>query len=137
MTKIQIDTPRFTFIKRKDDGTIDYISPFPCPFNYGSILDTTSEDGDRIDAVVLGKKVGFGAVTSGELRGVVNFVDKGSIDPKYIFSHRAVTKFEKLQIYLFFHFFSLVKKVYNLVRGRRGFTGLRSIGYFLPEVIEF
>ena len=123
--KIIIDTPKFSFKKYKDDGTVDYASPIPCPFNYGSIPNTVSGDGDRQDAIVLGKKV-KGEVES-ELRGIVNFLDEGKDDAKWICSANPITFFEKLQLLTFFHVFGLAKKVLNRVRGKKGETAFIGI----------
>ena len=60
---VVIETPRGSAVKRTDDGRVDFISPLPCPFNYGSVPDTRSDDGDRLDAVVLGPTGrNFGAI---------------------------------------------------------------------------
>ena len=48
-----IEVPRWSFVKRKDDGSVDYVSPLPSPFNYGSVPGTLSPDGDPLDALVL------------------------------------------------------------------------------------
>lgn len=124
--KVIIETPRFSFIKRKDDGSIDYISPFPCPFNYGSVPDTVSGDGDRLDAVVLGKRLPRGENVTVQLRGIVNFTDKGEADPKYICSDKPLSIMDKLTIISFFKFFSLAKRLLNKVKGKKGETGFSS-----------
>jgi inorganic pyrophosphatase len=54
---VVIEVPLGSFIKRRDDGRVDFVSPVPCPFNYGSVPDTLSGDGDRVDAVVLGPRL--------------------------------------------------------------------------------
>jgi inorganic pyrophosphatase len=33
---VVIEVPRGSFIKRGSTGHVDFISPLPCPFNYGS-----------------------------------------------------------------------------------------------------
>ena len=38
------------------DGTVDFVSPLPSPFNYGSVPDTLSEDGDPLDALLVGPR---------------------------------------------------------------------------------
>ena len=35
--EVCIEIPRGSFIKRGSSGELDFVSPFPCPFNYGSI----------------------------------------------------------------------------------------------------
>ena len=72
--RVIIETPKMSFIKRKDDGSIDYISPFPCPFNYGSVPGSIADDGDRSDAIVLGKRLKQGSLIEEiPIVGVVRF----------------------------------------------------------------
>ena len=123
---IKIETPKYSFIKRKDDGSIDYISPVPCPFNYGSVLDTVSGDGDRLDAIVLGPKLKFGQEVDYPVVGVVEFMDKGEPDPKFIYSKNPITRIEKLKISSFFFVFSMAKKALNKARGKEGLTKVLS-----------
>jgi len=125
--KVTIETPKWGFIKRKDDGSIDYISPIPSPFNYGSVPNTVSEDGDRLDAIVLGKKRKFGEIVEVPVIGVVKFYDKGEYDPKHICSENEPTLAERITLQLFFRVFVFAKKVYNKLRGKKGETKLESI----------
>ena len=53
--EVLIDTPRGSFVKRRDDGSVDFVWPLPSPFNYGSVPDTLAPDGDREDAIVLAR----------------------------------------------------------------------------------
>ena len=55
--KAVIEIPRGSFLKRGWNGSIDFVSPFPCPFNYGSIPDYIGGEGDLLDAVVLGPRI--------------------------------------------------------------------------------
>jgi inorganic pyrophosphatase len=77
-----IEVPKGGFIKWGADGAVDYLSPLPCPFNYGSALNYHGEDGDPADVVVLGRRRSGGS--SGELPvwGRVRFVDQGQRDDK-------------------------------------------------------
>lgn len=120
--EVIIETPKMSLIKYKDDGSIDYISPVPCPFNYGSVPNTISGDGDRIDAIILGKKLKGGTHKISKVRGVIEFYDKGEYDPKYVCSDNEITKGEKITLLVFFRFFSLVKIVLNKLRGKNGRT---------------
>jgi inorganic pyrophosphatase len=58
--EVVIEVPLGGFIKRRDDGGIDFVSLAPCPFKYGSVPDTRSGDGDRLDALVLGPRLARG-----------------------------------------------------------------------------
>ena len=35
--EIVIEVPRGSFLKRGLTGRIDFVSPLPCPFNYGAV----------------------------------------------------------------------------------------------------
>ena len=35
--EVVIEVPRGSFLKRGSTGQIDFISPLPCPYNYGSV----------------------------------------------------------------------------------------------------
>jgi inorganic pyrophosphatase len=60
--EIVIEIPRGSFFKRGSKGRIDFISPLPCPFNYGSVPDYLGLEGDLLDAVVLGPRLPHGSV---------------------------------------------------------------------------
>lgn len=61
-----------------------FVSPIPCPFNYGSVLETQAPDGDPMDAVVLGARVARGEVIRATAWGWAEFTDRGVSDPKLI-----------------------------------------------------
>ena len=86
--RVVIDTPRLSFVKRRDDGAIDFVSPLPSPFNYGSVPGTSSADGDRIDAIVLGPRLPRGAEVERDVVAVARFVDAGVPDPKWVCAER-------------------------------------------------
>jgi inorganic pyrophosphatase len=117
-TEVVVELPRFGVVKRREDGRIDYLSPLPCPFNYGSVPDTRSADGDRIDAIVLGPRLARGSRATLRVLGVVRFVDGGVEDPKWICGDRPLRSSDLLQLTVFFHVYALAKRVLNLLRGR-------------------
>ena len=121
--KIKIDTPAWSFTKYNDDGSVDYRSPIPCPFNYGSVLGTEAEDGDRLDAVLLGERQDKGVEVDSREVGVVRFVDAGENDDKVIFSSKKVSVLQRIELYLFFRLFSLLKWAINKLKGKKGHTG--------------
>ena len=63
LVEVIIEIPRGSFLKRGSTGELDFISPLPCPFNYGSIPAFIGLDGDLLDAVVLGPRPPLGATT--------------------------------------------------------------------------
>ncbi len=125
--EVLIETPKFSCIKYKDDGSVDYISPFFCPFNYGSIPNTQSGDGDRADAVVLGKRIKAGSKVMVPVIGGVFFTDNGEDDPKIICSDRPATEFQKLTVMGFFVFYAFAKGILNRLRGKKGVTKLEKV----------
>jgi inorganic pyrophosphatase len=129
--EVIIDVPRGSFIKRDDQGAIDFISPFPCPFNYGSVPNTVSGDGDRIDALVLGPRLSAGTRLTLPVVGRVFFVDAGESDPKYICSSLPLRERERLLVAVFFATYAYLKGGLNRVRGKRGTTrygGIERLG---------
>ncbi len=122
LVRVRIDTPRGGFVKRRDDGGIDFVSPLPSPFHYGSVPDTVSPDGDRLDALVLGGRAARGSELTLPLVGRVEFVDAGEADPKLVLSARAPSALERAAVEAFFRAYALAKRVLHRVRGRSGET---------------
>lgn len=120
--EVMIEVPRGTFIKRDDAGHLDYVSPLPCPFNYGSVPGTVSGDGDRLDALVLGTRLPRGTRVTLPVVGVVRFIDAGEPDPKYVCGVRPLTPHERLLVAGFFGVYAHLKGGLNRLRGKRGET---------------
>lgn len=120
--EVMIEVPRGTFVKRDDHGKVDYVSPFPCPFNYGSVPGTVSGDGDRLDALVLGARLPRGSRVTLPVVGVVRFLDAGERDPKYICGARPLSRGERLLVAGFFGAYAHLKGGLNRLRGKRGET---------------
>ena len=120
--KIIIDTPKWSFTKYKDDGRKDYFLPLPFFVNYGSILGTQGEDGDRLDAIILGKRLKRGTKKEMLKVGVVEFWDNGQKDEKFVFSEKGITLWDKFVIVVFFTIFAMVKRAFNILKGKQGKT---------------
>ena len=120
--EVTIEIPRWSFLKRGTRGYVDFVSPFPCPFNYGSIYAHVGGDGDLLDAVVLGPRLSRGERVEVDAHGAVGFTDRGIYDDKMICSHRPLSPLNCQIILLFFHFYALCKRLLNLYRGRPGRT---------------
>ncbi len=73
--EVVIEIPRGSFLKRGSFGHIDFVSPFPCPYNYGSIYQYIGGEGDFLDAVVLGPRIAAGTRVQVKVE-----VDDGSDD---------------------------------------------------------
>jgi inorganic pyrophosphatase len=126
-TDVQIDAPRFSFIKRDDSGAIDFVSPLPCPFNYGSVPGTRSGDGDRIDALVLGPRRPRGVLRQLPVVAIAHFIDAGELDPKWICAARPLDLAGQLQLNAFFRVYAVAKRVLNRSRGKKGETSYGGI----------
>lgn len=120
--EVVVEVPRGGFIKRTDAGGIDYVSPIPCPFNYGSVPDTRSGDGDRLDALVLGPALPRGARVTVRVVAVVRFLDAGEEDPKYVCAAHEPSLAEIALVTGFFKLYAVLKGGLNRVRGKRGAT---------------
>ncbi len=120
--EVTIEVPRGGFIKRHPDGEIDFVSPVPCPFNYGSVSDSLADDGDPLDAVVLGPRLRVGQRCTVTPWARVRFIDDGMVDDKLICGEQAPTESERRSIRWFFTCYALAKRALNLTRGRRGAT---------------
>jgi inorganic pyrophosphatase len=120
--EVVIDVPRGGFIKRRDDGRIDFVSPVPCPFNYGSVPDTRAGDGDRLDALVLGARLARGARVRVPVVARVSFTDAGQDDPKLVCSALPLGGGDRARIAAFFAFYARAKGLLNRWRGKTGPT---------------
>lgn len=114
--RVRIDTPRFGFVKRHDDGSVDFVSPFPCPFAYGSVPGTLAADGDRADALVLGTSARRGESIEGAVVAVVRFVDGGVTDDKLVVATRDLGRLDRLVLHAFFSLYAPAKRVIHFVR---------------------
>ena len=74
---VVIEIPRGSFLKRGSTGRIDFISPLPCPFNYGAVPTLLGLEGDLLDAVVLGKRIAYGTGLRVIAYGAVTLTDRG------------------------------------------------------------
>jgi inorganic pyrophosphatase len=120
--EVVIDVPRFGFVKRDDHGHIDFVSPLPCPFNYGSVPGSRSGDGDREDAVVLGQALPRGTRLRVPVVARVSFIDAGVADPKWICSAQPLTAAERASVVGFFVLYARLKRVLNVLRGKSALT---------------
>jgi inorganic pyrophosphatase len=119
---VRVEVPRGGFVKRRADGGIDFVSPVPCPFNYGSVPGTLAPDGDAVDAVLLGPRRLPGDEARVTVVAIVHFVDAGLADPKLVCAAGAPSRRELLGVVAFFRFYALCKAALHRVRGIPGRT---------------
>jgi len=118
--EVVIEIPRGSFLKRGSSGRLDFLSPLPCPFNYGSVPAYLGLEGDLLDAVVLGPRLRRGTRTRIRPVGAVSMLDQGICDDKLICSRHPVTERQRYWILLFFRIYARCKGVLNLLRGHGG-----------------
>jgi inorganic pyrophosphatase len=118
--EVVIEVPRGSFLKRGSTGRVDFISPLPCPFNYGSVPKYLGLEGDLLDALVLGPRLPFGTRLRVRAWGAVTLTDRGMVDDKLICSDHPVNASERRQVLRFFHFYAKCKALLNFFRRRPG-----------------
>jgi inorganic pyrophosphatase len=118
--EVVIEVPRGSFLKRGSSGSIDFVSPLPCPFNYGSVPTHLGLEGDLLDALVLGSRLRLGTHMRVKAWGAVTLTDRGMSDDKLICSDRRPSRAEIQNVLRFFHFYARCKGLLNLWRHRPG-----------------
>ncbi len=117
---VVIEIPRGSFLKRGSTGRVDFVSPLPCPFNYGSVPDLVGLEGDLLDAVVLGPRLSAGSRLRVRAWGAVVQTDRGMVDHKLVCSAHPVGIPERRSVLRFFGFYARCKGLLNLLRGQPG-----------------
>jgi inorganic pyrophosphatase len=118
--EVIIEVPRGSFLKRGSTGRIDFISPLPCPFNYGAVPTHLGLEGDLLDAVVLGPRLRYGTRLRVKAWGAVTLTDRGMSDDKLICGAGEPSADELRRVLRFFHFYAKCKGLLNLWRRRPG-----------------
>lgn len=118
--EVVIEVPRGSFLKRGSSGSVDFISPLPCPFNYGAVPTHLGLEGDLLDALVLGPRLRYGTRTRVRAWGAVTLMDRGMSDDKLICSDCPPSPDELRKVLAFFHFYARCKGLLNLWRRRPG-----------------
>jgi len=118
--EVVIEIPRGSFLKRGSFGHIDFVSPVPCPYNYGSIHQYIGGEGDYLDAVVLGPRLAAGTCVQVNAYGSVGLSERYMSDDKLICSSVPITKADRRKILFFFNIYAACKGFLNILRGQKG-----------------
>lgn len=120
-----VEVPKWGFVKRRGADVVEFVSPFPCPFNYGYVPDTTSPDGAPRDALVLGPRLPRTSRVRARELGVVRFLDAGLEDDKLVCGREPLSRLDRLRVRVFFALYACAKRLRN--GGRAGVT--RFVGF--------
>jgi inorganic pyrophosphatase len=122
LVEVIIEIPRGSFLKVGSTGQVDFVSPIPCPFNYGSVPSHVGLEGDLLDALVLGPRLAAGTRVNVRSFGAVGLSDRGLYDDKLVCANSPPSRWQRQAIVAFFHFYALGKRVLNIWRRRPGLT---------------
>jgi inorganic pyrophosphatase len=117
---VVIEISRGSFVKRGSTGHVDFVSPLPCPFNYGSVPSLLGLEGDLLDAVVLGPRLARGTHVRVKAWGAVILTDRGLQDDKLICSAGPPDADARQRVLRFFRFYARCKGLLNFWRRRPG-----------------
>ena len=118
--EVVVEIPRGSFLKRGSSGHIDFVSPIPCPYNYGSIHQYIGGEGDYLDAVVLGPRLAAGTRVQVTAYGSVGLSERFMSDDKLICSAVPITASDRRNILMFFNIYAACKGFLNVLRGQKG-----------------
>jgi inorganic pyrophosphatase len=113
-----IEVPRGGVVKRRGDGSLDFVSPLPSPFNYGSVPGTLAPDGDPLDALVLGPRLRVGTRVEVEVLAVLGFLDRGLLDPKLVCGPAPLLASQRRAVERFFWVYERLKRGLQRLRGQ-------------------
>jgi inorganic pyrophosphatase len=120
LVDVVVEIPRGSFLKRGSTGRVDFVSPLPCPFNYGSVPQLLGLEGDLLDALVLGPRLPVGTRVRMPAWGAIAQTDRGMTDHKLICADEAPDVRQRRAVLRFFHVYAVAKGLLNLVRGAPG-----------------
>ena len=129
--QVRVEVHRGSLVKRGPHGSIDFLSPIPCPFDYGSVLGHEGLDGDPADAVLLGGPRARDSVHTLPVLGRVCFLDAGLLDDKWICGPVAPTAADRRALAAFFRAYAAAKAALGPLRalrsGQRGRTAYEGL----------
>lgn len=117
---VTIEVPRGGFRKRGSTGQVDFVSPLPCPYNYGSVPRYLGLEGDLLDALVLGPRLRPGTRLRMRVWGAVTMSDRGMQDDKLVCGVHPPSDAQRRSVLRFLRFYAFAKGLLNRWRGRPG-----------------
>ncbi len=118
--EVVIEIPRGSFLKRGSDGHVDFVSPLPCPYNYGSVHQYIGGEGDFLDALVLGPRLAIGSRVRVFAYAAIGLSERHMYDDKLVCAQRPITARERRRVLAFFRFYAVCKGLLNAVRRQPG-----------------
>lgn len=113
---VLVEVSRGGQVKRRTDGSVDFVSPLPSPFNYGCLEGTMAPDGDPLDALVLGPRLSAGTRVEREVLAVYGFLDRGALDPKLVCGRAPLRPSQRRQVERFFWIYARLKRGLQRIR---------------------
>ena len=129
---VTIEIPRWSFVKyavTENGGRVDFISPLPCPFNYGFVEGLVGGDKQSQDAIVIGPRIRRASKVSVRVRATIRFVDNGETDDKFVCSAKPLSWFQVSLLRCGFHVYVIMKRIVNWSRGKNRSTRYRGIEF--------
>ena len=120
LVEVDIEIPRGSFLKTGSSGELDFLSPLPCPFNYGSVPGLLGGEGDLLDAVVLGPRLPRGHRLAVPVWGAIGLHERHLYDDKLICAVAPLTQTQRQWVERFFHFYAGCKGLLNRLRNQPG-----------------
>ncbi len=118
---VEVEIARGGREKRHPDGSLDYVSPVPAPFAYGSIVGELGGDGDPLDVIVVGCAPRVGERCSLRLVGCVSARDRGLVDDKWVAAPtEVVRRRDRWTVGLFFLVYPTARAWIDAVKRRPG-----------------
>ena len=124
--RVRVEVPLGSFLKR-EGARVEFRSPLPCPFNYGSVVGTIAQDGDPVDAIVLGARLLLDMEVDVDVHAVVDFEDDGVPDRKLLCGAYPPSEDQLVVVRAFFALYAPVRALLNRRDGRRGRTSFHGI----------
>jgi len=118
--EVVIEIPRGSFLKRGSGGQVDFVSPVPCLYNYGSIRQYIGGDGDFLDAIVLGPRLSVGSKVRVRAYGAVGLSERCMYDDKLVCATNPISARDQRNVLLFLRCYARFKGLLNTLRGKGG-----------------